>query len=411
MRKFWLVFRYEYVRHVIRKRFIFAVLSMPLFMGAILGIGVVSVLVLYDPGPVGYVDHSGLLSSPIQLEESKRGLFPPIKILSFETEEGARTALDAGEIKGFYIVGEDYPATGKLSLLAVKPLADNIREDFSSFLRQNLIRSLPSEDANRLVKGAEIEVQSKDGKRTTSGGMLLNFIMPFVIGIFFMISVNTSGGYVVQALVEEKENRTMEVVVTSVSPGQLMTGKVLGDIAVGLTQLIAWILTGVLIVILGKDVFQLPEGFALDWGFLGLTFLTLLPAFVMVSALMATIGATAVERTEAQQVAGMFTLPIVMPFWFLWSIMEFPNSPLAVGLSIFPLTSPISLPLRATSTEIPAWEIVLSVSLLVLCAAGALWLAGRTFRLGMLRYGKSLSLREVLHLRAFRAKAKEETHG
>jgi ABC-2 type transport system permease protein len=293
----------------------------------------------------------------------------------------------------------------------VKPLADNIREDFSSFLRQNLIRSLPSEDANRLVKGAEIEVQSKDGKRTTSGGMLLNFIMPFVIGIFFMISVNTSGGYVVQALVEEKENRTMEVVVTSVSPGQLMTGKVLGDIAVGLTQLIAWILTGVLIVILGKDVFQLPEGFALDWGFLGLTFLTLLPAFVMVSALMATIGATAVERTEAQQVAGMFTLPIVMPFWFLWSIMEFPNSPLAVGLSIFPLTSPISLPLRATSTEIPAWEIVLSVSLLVLCAAGALWLAGRTFRLGMLRYGKSLSLREVLHLRAFRAKAKEETHG
>jgi ABC-2 type transport system permease protein len=88
-------------------------------------------------------------------------------------------------------------------------------------------------------------------------------------------------------------------------------------------------------------------------------------------------------------------LPIVVPFWLIVPLMEAPNSVLSVALSFFPLTAPIALPIRAAFTDVPGWQIGLIWTLLVVCAGGALWLAARTFRMGMLRYGKHLSLKEI----------------
>jgi ABC-2 type transport system permease protein len=122
---------------------------------------------------------------------------------------------------------------------------------------------------------------------------------------------------------------------------------------------------------------------------------TFLPAFIMLAALMAMLGATATEAREAQQIAGLFTIPIVIPLWFSAAIIQSPNSPLSIGLSLFPLTAPMTLPMRATLTALPAWQIIAAEAILLLTAAGAIWLASRAFRLGMLRYGKKLSLREL----------------
>ena len=98
---------------------------------------------------------------------------------------------------------------------------------------------------------------------------------------------------------------------------------------------------------------------------------------------------------EAQQVAGFFTIPIVIPYWFITAIMFNPNGSIAVGMSLFPLTAPLALPMRAVFTTIPIWQLVVSISLLVLLAVFAVWLAGRVFRLGMLRYGKRIRLKEA----------------
>jgi len=118
-------------------------------------------------------------------------------------------------------------------------------------------------------------------------------------------------------------------------------------------------------------------------------------AFVMVAALMAMVGATATETREAQQVAGLFTLPLFVPYWLITPLIESPNSPLAVGMSLFPMTAPVTLPARAAFTLVPAWQSALSLGLLYLAAFGSLWLAGRAFRLGMLQYGKRLKLAEL----------------
>ena len=187
----------------------------------------------------------------------------------------------------------------------------------------------------------------------------------------------------------------MEIVITSVSDQQLMAGKVVGNLSVGLTELIIWLLFGFLGFVIAQRYFPGAQNLNINMDFVVLMIITLLPAFVMVAALMAAIGSTSTNSREAQQWAGLFTLPIVIPFWLIVPLMESPNSPLAVGLSIFPLTAPITLPLRAAFTEVPGWQIAVSLLFLVACAIGALWLAGRTFRLGMLRYGKRLAWREV----------------
>jgi ABC-2 type transport system permease protein len=121
-----------------------------------------------------------------------------------------------------------------------------------------------------------------------------------------------------------------------------------------------------------------------------------LPSFVLIAALMAAVGATVTESREGQQVTGLFTLPVMIPYWFTYQIMSNPNGPLAVAMSYFPLTAPVALTMRAGFTSLSISEILLSVGLLSLSAAGALWLAGRAFRLGMLRYGQRLSLSEIL---------------
>lgn len=396
MNKTWLIFKHEYLQHVKRKRFILAVLSMPIFVLVLIGVGVLAVTFSYNDTPIGYIDQSGLFKNPILPEfDSPAPFRKPMQLLAYPSEADAKQALEQGDLQAYYIIHENYLQSGAISMVANEIPDSDVDRALAKFLRSNLLRTVPEEITNRVLKGGEVEVISTKSDRQMDSESVFGFVLPFIAGFLFMMAINTSGGYLLQAVVDEKENRTMEIILTSSSPTQIMTGKVLGNLSVGLTQLIVWILFGVIGVIILQNIFPDIQSAQIDLTFLGLMVLTFLPAFVMIAAMMATLGATATESREAQQIAGLFTLPIVIPFWFLGVLIESPNSPLAIGLSIFPFTAPISLPLRAAFTDIPVWQIGLTVSLLVLLAIGSLWLAGRAFRLGMLRYGKKLSFKEL----------------
>ena len=222
---------------------------------------------------------------------------------------------------------------------------------------------------------------------------------PFVAGLFFVIVVMTSGSYLLQAVVTEKENRTMEIMISSVTHGQLMTGKIIGNIAVGLTQLLIWLIFGWIGVKVGGQFWPLLQDFSLPPNYILVLLLVLLPAFVMVAAIMAAIGATMTDAREAQQLSSMFSLPIMIPYYISSSIIQNPNGPLAVGLSYFPLTAPITILMRMSFTVIPLWQIALNIAILIAFAVLAIWFAGRAFRLGMLQYGKKLSFGDVLRKR------------
>lgn len=395
MKKFWLVFKHEYLRHVLRKRFILGVLSVPLLVGFSIGLGILSVTLGTDHRPVGIIDQSELFSAPFVTPEPDDRLIKETSFIFFETTNDAQIALDSREIQGFYTVDADYLQNGKITLTAPSALGSEVSSDFIDILRLNLLKDQPAGLKDRLYEGPQITVRSISDERSAGESSFMAIALPILAGILFILTVNISGGYLLQAVVEEKENRTMEIILTSISTDQLMAGKIAGNLSVGLTQLLIWLAAaGVGALFFGKMQAD-PSSFAVGGIFLGIMALTFLPAFVMIAALMAMVGAIATEAREAQQLSGLFSLPIFIPIWFLQPIIENPNSPLVVGLSMFPLTSPLTLPMRVAFSTVPAWQIGSSLAILLLSALASVWLASRAFRLGMLRYGKKLAFREL----------------
>ncbi|MBA4375706.1 MAG: hypothetical protein C0401_05985 [Anaerolinea sp.] len=395
MKKFWLIFWNEYKRHVMRKRFIFAILSMPFFVGLMVLIGFVSVWLQFNDKPVGYIDSYNILVYPQQVPKKEKSIFDPVKSVAYPDEVSAKTAMLKGEIQAYFILQETYRSSGEVTMVSnIKP-GNNARGDFGEFLSYNIIKGLPEPVIKRLNDGNKLIIRSLDGAREIGAENWMVMLLPLLAGVLFIIAVNVSGGYLLQAVVEEKENRTMEILVTSVSPDQLMAGKVVGNLMVGLTELAIWIVFTVIGLTIAPLFFDIGAPPPISLTYILLLVGTLLPAFVMVAAAMGAIGSTATEMREAQQIAGWFTLPIVVPFWFVTPIMFNPNGSLAVWLSLFPLTAPIALPLRAVFTDVPWWQIVTTITLLCALAYFSLWLSGRVFRIGMLRYGKKVSLKEA----------------
>ncbi len=394
MTKFWKIAWHEYSRHVFRKRFIFALLSLPLILALMVGLIILVIWIDSDPTPLGYVDQSGLLANPIPPEPVK---WPErtTPMLPYADEASATVDLQSGKLQAYYVIPIDYLQTGEAQLFYLKEPKGIITQQFEAFLAANLLANQPADVAARLLDGAELIVQSADEGLQSPRDRIANLMLPFLAGILFIIAMSTSSGYLMQAVVDEKENRTVEIIVTSVSPGQLMGGKVIADIAVGFTQLVVWTLFIILILAFGKSYIPFLDGLRFSGELVAVILAVMLPAFIMISGLMAAIGATVTEGTEAQQIMGLFTFPIWLPFMLVTLFFQNPNSPLAIAMSLFPLTAPMTLSIRLGITPLPAWQIIASITILVLSAIGALWLAGRAFRLGMLRYGQRLRLKEL----------------
>jgi ABC-2 type transport system permease protein len=344
--------------------------------------------------PLGYVDHSGLLSDPLPAPAPEPP-DKPVPILAFADEAAARSALEAGQIQGYYVLPEDYLTSGKIQLVHAAGIKTPARQQFYNFLSANLLKSTDPAIASRLMKGADVTIQSPDGSRSVSTGDWFSILLPFIAGIIFIVAMFSTGGYLMQAVVEEKENRTMEVIITSVSPNQFMAGKIIGDIAVGLTQILGWMLFIAAGILIGRNYADFLRNIQISSQTILIFTFILLPSFVTVAALMAAVGATVTEAREGQQVTGILALPIWIPYMLVGVIFRSPNSPLAVLLSMLPLTAPLAILMRDGVAILPAWQIGLSALIQVLAAAGAIWLAGRAFRLGMLRYGKRLKWREI----------------
>ena len=397
MRKVWQIIKYEYRRHVFQKRFLFSLLSLPLAAVAMILVALIIAAFSMDTSPVGYIDQSGTIQDADRSDE-KGSLFEPIiEFNAYESEDRARADLDDEAIQAYYIIPESYPQSPEIELVFYDQPGSGVRGQFTNLIRRNLdtFEGLDPQVSQRLQEGASVTVTSLDGSRQMREDQWFMIFTPYIAGIMFVIVVMTSGGYLLQAVVEEKENRTMEIVITSVTPNQLMTGKIIGNIAVGLTQLVIWLIFGWIALLVGGLFWPPLQAFSLPGDFALVLFLMLLPAFIMVAAFMAAIGSTMTEMQEAQQVSGLFSLPIMIPYYLSSTLMMNPNGTLAQVLSYFPLTAPITILMRMAFTVIPAWQIAISISLLVLFAVLAIWFAGRAFRMGMLRYGKKLSLKEI----------------
>jgi len=399
VKKFWRVLIFEYIRRVKTRGFLFAVISMPLLVILAMAIGLVSVRLQTNTLPVGIFDQSGIISFEIIPQET--ALFPSqsVEILEFKTIESGKHAVQTGDIQALFHLKADYLSTGEIEVFALEKPGENALNHMRQFLKDNLIHLESPQTIEILKKGNDFTIRSYDGSQQANMRDWFVVFFPFAVGLIFVIVINISGGYLLQSVVDEKENRTMEMVVTSVSPEQLMFGKILGNLSVGLTQLFIWLAFAVF-GLTGFQVFfhydQVPD---IQPVHLVILFGIIAPGFILIAALMTLVGVMVTELREAQQVSVLFTLPMVSPFWFAAAILKNPGHPLTVFLSVFPFTAVVAMPLRASTSTVPVWQFIIASTIMWASAVIALVLAAKSFRLGMLQYGKRLSLKYILRTR------------
>jgi ABC-2 type transport system permease protein len=394
MHEMWLIARHEFLKLAGKRSFLYTTMGIPILIAAFVGIMILVVSRQQSDDPIGLVDNSGFLSErvipPTEVGNS-------LEVRYYQDEQFAHTALTSGEIQAYYVVPSDYIQTRKVSLYYIEssPGAD-ARRTLETYIRTNLAKNLPEPVANRLVSGHNLTLRSLDGSREVAGQDFLAFIIPFAAGFLFIMSVMTSAGYLLQVVTDEKENRTVEIIITSVSTEGLIAGKTLGIMAVAMTQIIIWIATALLAIWVAGQFLEVPQGLSIPLQYLLIVGVFFLPAYALISGVMTAIGSAVSELRHAQQIAGFLNLAFMIPFFFIVLIMVQPNSPLVVGLTLFPVTAFATIALRWGLSDIPTWQLIVSWLILVITATISLWVSSRVFRSGMLHYGQDLNLRSII---------------
>jgi ABC-2 type transport system permease protein len=405
MNKLWRVAACEYGRNVFKRSFAAVLFGVPVLLAMSIGMGFVIESVRDNPLPVGYIDHAGVLAGQIPAPPRPStwvaGRDESIALVAYPSEGEARAALEANAIQAYYVLPADYAVTRRVQLVYVREPGANARQQFFDFLQINLLPAQPDEIARRVAAGSEVLVRSLDGRRVTpAGGPTFGLLMPLFITFAFFLTLMLSAGYMLGAVADEKENRTIEVLLTSVSPAQLMAGKVLGIAAIGLTLAAAWVALTALGIAAAVEAGMAWFGdLAMDWRIVLATAAIAVPAYVLAAALMVAIGALVPTTREAQSISALFLAAHAIPLYVAWTFLGDPQGTLPVVLSLLPFTALMTVGMRSLFTIVPAWQVAAGVAVQAVCALGALWLAGRAFTVGLLSYHQRPAWRGLLGAR------------
>jgi len=344
---------------------------------------------------IGYVDKSGGFEGYTQQDK--------VNLVRFDTPDDATEALVEGDIKEYFVIPPDYISTGVVSLYTLEKqlvAPEDIATAIRNFLLSNLLEGkVPAATVDRVEAPLNLVTTrlTETGAIAPEQGGFGTFIIPVVFGILLVFAIIFSSTYLLQGLVEEKENRLIEILLSSVSARQLLTGKVFGIGAAGLAQVGVWVISASLLLSLASSTFggfistiQLPANF------LVLAVVYFILGYLLFAVLSAGIGAISSSSREGQQLIGIFTLPLLIPIWFMSLLMLFPDNPIWVVLTIFPITAPVAVMIRLGVSDIPAWQLAASIAVLGLSIIGTLLLTSRVFRTYLLMYGKRPKFGEII---------------
>jgi len=342
--------------------------------------------------PLGYVDQSGLIAEiPASV--------PPDTFAAFSSEQEAAQALQSGQIRAFYIIPPDYLHSGQVRYVSLRlPL---VLQDKSPEEALLLGSTFPDKSEAELVllrdplgPGMQHETLTSQGEQGVAYGNML----PLLVSIAVMLPLFTSGSYLFQSLVKEKESRTLEVLLLSLRPRQLLAGKLLGLGTLSLVQYLAW-----MAVVLGTLAYSGSPLSALlaSLRFTPQELLLVIPyvlgGFVLYASLMAGIGALSPDMESSRVWVFVITLPIILPFYFSAGIASDPNSTLATTLSLVPFSAPVAMLLRMTAASVPFWQVVLSLALLGLTSVGIVLLMAHLFKAQTLLSGEKISAKRFIN--------------
>jgi len=402
---FWSVFKYELSRTIRKKGFLFSAFALPI-LALILVAVLRGITGNTDPtqqlleltfnlegvNKAGYIDHSGLFPEVGNLAKDV--------MTRFDDESVARASLDAGEIDVYYIIPEDYEELGEIQgVLPAFSLSQITAAPFNMLFFSQIGESIAQEDltllgaspnfqVNLLEKEGTERVMNEDDNAATVN----------LFAILFVLALFGTNGYLMQTVIEEKETRLIEILLSSLTPLALLTGKILALGLLGLMQLAIYIIT----LLIGVSLFGGDLSYLSSMNLSGGTIATLvvyfLLGYLLFAAAFGAVGALSSSISEGPALATFFILPAMLPLIMSTPFAQDPNGSTAVFMSLFPLTAPMAMIMRTSITDVPVGELALSIGILAISVVGMLWFAARLFREHTLLAGAGFKIRDLPRL-------------
>lgn len=344
---------------------------------------------------IGYIDETGIFG-----HYTGQG---DIILVAQPNEDEAINALLEEEISEYFIIPPDYVESGTINRFTLERELEppgNTIAAIRNFLQSNLLEGQTSEEIGNRVKfpmALYSTVLDETGQPTDEAGGFAVFILPYIFSLLLLMAIFTSSGYVLQGLGEEKENRIMEVLLSSVSPKQLITGKVLGLGAAGLLQMVFWLLSArALVELMPAGISNIIGSLEVTPLFIILSLIYFVLGYLLFAILMAGFGSIGATAREGQQLAMVILMPAALPLYAIYFVIDNPQHIISQLLTYFPFTAPITAIMRLGIAEIPAWQLAISMTILVISIYFSLILVAKVFRTFLLMYGKTPKIKEII---------------
>lgn len=418
--KLFLIFKREYVTRIRTKAFIISTILAPVAVILLLAVPIILQLTGSEQKQViGIQDHVGTVFP--RLLEANPERYAPLPDVG--TDSLRAWVLD-GNIDGYIIITEEniansqdvellYTGSGGMSLIS------EIRSDIRSALQNERLDRAEVGDVVQNILSLRTQIRTR--KITATGEEAQDTLALFMIGyVMCFIIYGAMFGYgaiIMRSVIEEKTNRIVEVITSSVKPFELLMGKVLGVGALGLTQFSIWSLSSAGLMAIAAPVAamfmggnsannteagmeaaaELPFEIPVIGIELWITFiLFFLLGYLIYSALFAAVGSAVDSESDSQQLMLPIMIPIILPMLFLGRVASDPDSTFSIIASMVPFFAPMLMPVRVAMTSVPLWEYGLSIALMAGTFIGLIWLSSRIYRVGILMYGKKASFTEMI---------------
>jgi ABC-2 type transport system permease protein len=409
MKKILVVAKWEYLEKIKSKIFLVSLFLTPAIM---IGFGVLPSLMATRPDTttkvVGIIDRSGEMAKPLSNYLEKKFKLPDkqpnyvLRVIDNPDTLIAKQIADSlvihEEIEGYVTIGKTYMTDGSQDYRSVNTgnikLIERLNKAIHDVITQKrlLSRGLDTSIINDLTKGVELKAIkiSKTGQEE-EGGFEKVFIPAYIFMMVMFFVVISSGQLLVRSMMEEKSNRIVEVLVSSCSTTDLMAGKILGLSGLGLTQLAIWGFIGVTFA-LGFLANVMTITMAI------LLFIYFILGYLFYAALFVALGAPVSTEQEAQQFTSYLVMMLLVPIVMIIPVMESPNSVMIKVMSYIPVFTPTMMAMRIAGQMPSVFDIVSTMLVLAASAAGAMWAAGKIFRVTILVVGKRPSLGELIRI-------------
>lgn len=390
----------EYFTTIKRKEFILIVIAFPLFMLGMMAIGGLFAMSFVDSDEktYGIIDNSKLFADDDINPKTTNNESKQLKFKLYETAEAAKNDLLNENIEAYAVVPWDYVQSKNLTIYSLKGGLSShaVASKLESITRDKLLK-----DANvsattiNFIKNkgnSKVVVLNKKGEvkgEKDDFRIFVSFISLFIFPFLFVMAIFVSASYLLQGIVEEKESRIIEILLSSATETELFAGKLLGLGALGLTQIMIW------------GIFALPliitSAFILSFSVLSLILILIyfILGYLLYGSLFLAVGAISTSLNEANQISGLFTMIVMFPIFFIGILMENPNAIVFKILSLFPPLTPVMMMFRIDSVSM--YEVVLSIILLAVSVVAVIKISARLFKTGTLM-DRRPSVREIIRI-------------